>query len=172
MKRHNFDKLAVYTEGGTTWMMVYMVGILNAYVLFDLYRLLTAFITPEISQEMMKTLSGGKAGFALAYLLFLTIDLAVAVASSILLPSLTPLSFYMFFAHVGTSVAVFPLTMLLTSILHGRAPKGFTLANTLFFLAWLVFSIINVVYFAKRREIFYSDIVRMVTGREKDPTKH
>jgi hypothetical protein len=172
MKRHNFDKLAVYTEGGTTWLMVYMVAIINAYVLFGLYRFLTACITPEISADMLQTLQGGKAGFAFAYLLFLVIDLCVAIGTSIMLPSLQPGSYRMLFVHMGSSLAAYPLTLIVTAILSARPPKGFVLPNTLFYIAWVIFSIFNMAYFVKRRNLFFTDIVKMITGQEKDLTKH
>jgi hypothetical protein len=51
--------------------------------------------------------------------------------------------------------------------LGAKPPAGFALPYTLFYLAWTVFSLVNTVYFVKRREIFFTDIVRLVTGRVK-----
>jgi hypothetical protein len=171
MKPQNLAKLNAIKEG-TGYIKFYMFFYLYAFIVVILALMLDSAAGNEVWSDFIKTLKGGGLTFSFVYLAATIILFLTAVFNVSMLPLFNKTAYVATMIHQSALFAYRPVILSLTFIIYGKAQRDFLIATAILFPLEAVFSVFNVVYFAKRRELFYNDIVKLVTGEEKDTTKH
>lgn len=171
MKTHAFEKLSVYEKQGTDWFRVFLFAYLYGLIALLLYLIFDSFAQRESLIALQKSFAGD--GITREFvLLWMRAALALtAVTGAFLFPLLDRRAFSSAIVHLIALIAYRPVSLALLYAL-GAAGENEAVRAFPVYIAAVIFGFLNIAYFASRRELFDLDLTVLVTGEEKDETKH
>lgn len=167
MNTHNLEKLNVY-HSGSVWLRIYLFGYLFGFILVYLALMLNELLATETWEALLTFYSGGGATYEGIFSLFALLLILTAVANVALLPLLNRAAFVATLVHLILLALYRPLIWLFTRLLCGHVPAVFGEYAKYLIPLELIYAVVNLLYFCKRKDLFCKDIVNLVTGQEKD----
>lgn len=171
MKTHDLAKLTVY-KASTIYLRFYMLVYLYVFILAAFVTVFNKALDNSVWAGVKETLSGKALTFEFLYFLLMILLIATAVFNVVMMPMLNKTAYWSIFIHQGALLLCNPLILVLNLAFHGTVKGSVLLQNGIIYAIEAAFAVINIIYFSKRKELFYSDIVKYITGKEKDLTKH
>lgn len=171
MKTHDLAKLDAYkTRSG--YLKLYMLLYLNVFIIAVIALPLTNMVKETVWRELLNTFQGRGITYPFLSLILTSILVATAVFNAVMLPMLNKCAYYSTLAHQLALLIYKPLSLALFYIINGKPTRDYLITSVIIIAAGTLFAGFNFIYFGKRRELFFCDIVKLVTGEEKDKTKH
>jgi hypothetical protein len=170
LKTHDFAKLIAY-KAGTVYLKLYMFLYLYAFIVISLVTAINKALENEMWDGFIKTVTGNGLTFAFLYFAATLLLIATAVYNVVMLPLFEKQAYRSIFIHQIALLAYRPLILLFAFAMN-EIKKINLVEFGIIYSVEVAFVIINTIYFKKRKDLFYSDIVKYITGKEKDLTKH
>ena len=167
MNTHNLEKLDVYKHG-TLWMKLYMFAYLYGFIIIYSFVMLGFLVDQETWLAILYTWTGKEASYLGIHSIASVLEVGSAIVNAVLLPMVNKPAYIATLTHLILLLVHRPLVWVFTKLLVGPLPDSFG-SYTSFFLPISVFFVAaNLWYFFRRRDLFAKDIVKIVTGMEKD----
>lgn len=167
MNTHNLEKLDVY-KLGSVWFRVYMFGYLYGFLIAYSVVMLGFLSGQEMWLDILHTWTGTDATYTGIHSICSVILVGSAIANAALMPMVNKWAYVSTMVHLFVLLTHRPLIFVLTKIFVGPMPESFGSYTSFLLPITVVFVIPNLWYFFRRRDLFYKDIVKIVTGQEKN----
>ncbi|MBQ4047239.1 MAG: hypothetical protein IJC93_02570 [Clostridia bacterium] len=167
MNTHNLEKLDVYKHG-SIWFRIYMFGYLYGFLIAYSVVMLGFLSSQEMWLDIIHTWSGKESTYAGVHSICSVILVASAVINAALMPMVNKWAYIATMTHLLVLLTHRPLIFVLTKIFVGPLPESFGNYTSFLLPIAVVFVVPNLWYFFRRRDLFTKDIVKIVTGQEKD----
>ncbi len=169
MKTHGFEKLYV-ARNGTTWLKVFLFGYLSVFAVALGYTGLSRLIDENVWKEILSFFSGNGVNYEAVHLIATVLLFLSGVLALSFLPLINKAGYRSVMAHLAMLVLYRPCLWIASAIFHDRMPADLKEGNV-FYIFVVVFAVINLVYFARRKYLFADEIGKLVTDKEKDEIK-
>ena len=168
MNTHNLEKLDVYKRG-SLWMRIYMFAYLYGFVILYSFVMLGFLVNQDMWIAILNTWSGKAVTYEGIHSIASVILVGSVILNAVLLPMVNRPAYLATMAHQLILLTHRPLIWVFTKLLiGGEMPDSFGSYTSFLMPITIVFVATNLWYFYRRRDLFHKDIVKIITGMEKD----
>ncbi len=171
MNTNNLEKCDVYSQG-LVWFKIYTFVYIYAFIVIKMALLFHAVSSETYWEGLRIFFLKKSATIPLIDFIGTILMLIIAISNAVFLPMVGMSAYRTTFAHIFSLIAFRPCILLLQLILLNKINAQDIKIAIFIYPITVIFAVINIAYFSKRKDLFENDLTVLVTGKEKDMTKH